>query len=271
MEGKMIINLKGETIDLGPVDYIDAHGNPVLTPGRSRLAEIHRGIVIPIAINIASGHDMKGKRHTLTQKVEEYEQDGMMGLVRAARKYDPEQNDCFRAYASIFIEFEIRSCIRAQKPVGIRRANQNKDKSILKKFENMYHTVSISSTVPNLKPTLDEESVKIEDTVSDKYADPLESFELQYMVDNLSEFMVGKDREIFRRVFGRCHDSVSAIAIELNLDDSSVFRTINRTIKHIRERYEIGETYSDIYRRNRWTKRPRLKFRRSKKSNATIS
>ncbi|MBQ0079360.1 MAG: sigma-70 family RNA polymerase sigma factor [Eubacterium sp.] len=142
---------------------------------------------------------------------EDVVQEGMIGLFKAVRQYNPEKNAAFSTFANI--------CITRQIISAIRTASRQK-------HQILNGSLSLSNPVGT-----DKDDLCLEDTVVNDGADNPETLLvlddiIDYMLQNNDEVFSQFELEVFRRVVaGKERD---AIAEELDKNRKSVDNAMSR-------------------------------------------
>jgi RNA polymerase sigma-B factor len=90
------------------------------------------------------------------------EQAGMVGLLQAARSFDPEQGTPFGGYATPFVMGEMLGCVRQLiAPVKVPRSVAVKQRAVTAAIEDLTATLGRSPTVPEIgdRTELDQDAV----------------------------------------------------------------------------------------------------------------
>lgn len=129
-------------------------------------------------------------------------QEGMFGFLDAVKKFNPERNVHFRAFAGVCIENRIKSALRSNSSSG-----------------NVALTTAVSIE--------DDEILKLQSN------DPLSAFRADYMKKQLSEVLSDFENRILdMRLNGKKY---SAMAAELGCSEKAIDNAIQRIKKKARK------------------------------------
>ena len=143
-------------------------------------------------------------------------QEGMIGLLKAVRQFDPEKEASFRTYAGICVTNQIISAIRS--------AQRNKHKAL-------NTSVSLDSSIGQEQTAMAGEQLRLEDTLT---ASPADSPEQMLVMQDIIECILHNDDKVFskyelqvltERMRGK---SAEQIAGELGKEKKSVNNCLQR-------------------------------------------
>ena len=148
---------------------------------------------------------------------EDVVQEGMIGLMKAVRSFDPEREASFKTYAS--------TCINNQIIKAIRNADRSKN-------QPLNEAVSLNDTVGN-----PESELTIEDIVRASIFDEPEQILLyEEMIERITKGIDANFSKLEREVLVRKLDGKSYIQIAKELGKSP--KTIDNAIQRVRRKIE---------------------------------
>ena len=108
-------------------------------------------------------------------------QEGMIGLLKAVRQFDPEKEASFRTYAGVCVTNQIISAIRS--------AQRNKHKAL-------NTSVSLDSSIGQEQTAMTGEQLRLEDTLT---ASPADSPEQMLVMQDIIECILHNDDKVFSK------------------------------------------------------------------------
>ncbi len=142
-------------------------------------------------------------------------QEGMIGLYKAIREYDPNKNDTFLYFASM--------CIRRQLYTAIKRYQSGKNKIL-------------NSSLSLENKALEDFSLI--DIISDKHVDPEEIYIYNEEIENKKKKALGMMSDLEKKVFELYIEGYSYRDIALMIDKTE--KSINNTVQRIRKKIKRG-------------------------------
>ena len=143
-------------------------------------------------------------------------QEGMIGLLKAVRQFDPEKEASFRTYAGVCVTNQIISAIRS--------AQRNKHKAL-------NTSVSLDSSIGQEQTVAAGEQLRLEDTLT---ASPADSPEQMLVMQDIIECILHNDDKVFSKyelqvlTYRMRGKSAEQIADELGKEKKSVNNCLQR-------------------------------------------
>ena len=158
-----------------------------------------------------------GKYFMLGAEHEDVIQEGMIGLFKAIKNYNPNKQNSFKSFANI--------CIERQLITAIKSSNRQKHMPL-----NSYLSLNMSAYDSN-----DENSVELMDILDGKIAeDPLETVMKKEYFNKLENVVNENLSKFEKQVLERCLKGESYIKIAKKLD--SPVKSVDNAIQRIRKK-----------------------------------